>query len=277
MTQTHSTLFFLIGRIDVLLRPFLRFADQWYAPWVTVVSYLLIVFGLKAIYFIPSHDKEASERAKRKWAGLTFVHNLIIFLETAWILYLFGGAMLRYVTQNGLGYWGLYCDPNHNLDAESDFRFFESLFYLNKYHELFDTVILVLRGKSPSFLALFHHTVMLLVTYYNRWPYLAPAMWLSVVLNLVVHVFMYAYFTLTSLGIRLAFVRIWLTRIQILQFWIILFHALPWPYYRYYYGCLGHWFSWLWVVAPVTFINLLFLQFYVGQYIKQKKSSNKTE
>ncbi len=52
---------------------------------------------------------------------------------------------------------GLYCDPHHLLDGETDLRFYQSLFYLGKFHELFDTVILVMRGKSPSFLQVSGH------------------------------------------------------------------------------------------------------------------------
>lgn len=78
---------------------------------------------------------------------LTFTHNLVVALESGWILWLFMREVVLYLRTNGLGYWGLYCDPQHNLAIESDFRFYQSLFYLNKYHELFDTVILILRGN----------------------------------------------------------------------------------------------------------------------------------
>ncbi len=228
------------------------------------MSYLILVKLLLSVSkFLP--------RSKYVW--LTFVHNALVAIESLWMLIMFGNQVIRYVSTNG--YWALYCDPNHLLDGESDFRFYQSLFYLNKYHELFDTVILVLRGNSPSFLALFHHTIMLFVTYYNRWPYLAPVGWLSVILNLAVHVVMYGYFALHAIGYTLDFVRIWITRVQIAQFWVILLHALPWPVYRYYYGCLGCYSSWAWVAIPVTLINVLFLKFYFDQYSMQKLSNKK--
>ena len=252
----------LVGFIDGPARAFLRYTDKWYAPWVTVALYLLVVQLLLLLQpYLP----------KRKYTWLTFVHNALVAVESGWILYMFCNQVNVYVSKHG--YFNLYCDPNHILAVESDFRFYQSLFYLNKYHELFDTIILILRGNRPSFLALFHHTIMLFVTYYNRWPHLCPVGWLSTVLNLVVHVFMYGYFALHALGITLSFLRIWITRAQIIQFWAILIHALPWPYYRYYYGCLGHWSSWLWVTLPVTFINLLFVQFYLRQYSLQPLSN----
>jgi hypothetical protein len=240
----------------------LWFVDQWYAPWLTVLVYLVVVQGLLSV---------ARLLPKRKYTLLTFVHNALVAVESGYMLWLFGKEVVKYVWANG--YWALYCDPQHLLDGESDFRFYQSLFYLNKYHELFDTVILVLRGNRPSFLALFHHTIMMFVTYYNRWPYLAPVGWLSVILNLAVHVVMYGYFALHAIGYTVNFVRIWITRVQIAQFWLILLHALPWPFYRYYYGCLGHYSSWAWVAVPVALINALFLKFYFDQYSLQRLSN----
>lgn len=254
-----------LGFIDGPAKAFLWYSDQWYAPWLTVFLYLVLVKILLILSpYLP----------KRKYVLLTFTHNALVAFESGWILWMFGREVIKYVQTNGLGYWGLYCDPQHNFDGDSDFRFYQSLFYLNKYHELFDTVILILRGNKPSFLALFHHTIMLGVTFYNRWPHLAPVGWLSVSLNLLVHVFMYSYFALHAIGYTLSFVRIWITRGQIIQFWIILIHALPWPFYRYYYGCLGHWTSWAWVSLPVTLINILFVRFYLRQY-SLKPLSNK--
>jgi len=264
---TFDEQFPFMGIVDKPVRAFLWYSDQWYAPWLTVAVYLVLVQLLLLLSpYLP----------KYKYPWLTFVHNAVVAFESGYILWMFGKELVKYWATNGLGYWGLYCDPHHNLAAESNFRFYQSLFYLNKYHELFDTVILILRGNKPSFLALFHHTIMLGVTYYNRWPHLAPVGWLSVVLNLAVHVFMYSYFALHAIGITLSSVRIWITRVQIIQFWIILIHALPWPVYRYYYGCLGHWTSWAWVALPVGLINLLFVRFYLRQY-SLKPLSNKSK
>lgn len=102
----------------------------------------------------------------------------------------------------------------------------------------------------------------------QRWPYLVPAMWLSVALNLVIHIFMYSYFAVQALGIQLEWARKWITSGQIIQFWIILLHALPWPYFRWHYGCLGHWQSWLWVFVPVLYINVMFVEFFLSQYMR---------
>lgn len=245
------------------MRPLLWYADQWWCPWVAIVTYLVMVKVLLIF----------TRGTTRKYTLLTVVHNALVALESLYMFWTLMREVFRYVTTNGLGYWGLYCDPHHLLDSDSDLRFYQSLFYLGKFHELFDTVVLVLRGRSPSALQLFHHTVMLLVTYYNRWPFLVPAMWLSVALNEVVHVFMYSYFALQALGIQIEWVRRWITSGQIIQFWIILLHALPWPYFQHHYGCLGHWQSWLWVFIPVLLINLMFVEFYVSQYLRGAKPS----
>lgn len=254
----------ILDNIEFAFRTFLWFADQWYAPWAAVVTYLVVVLTLQKIFLVPK-----AQRTNR-WVFVSFLHNGIVALESLYMFVMFTKQLYIYLGAGG-GYWQLYCDPSHRLDADGDYRFYASLFYLSKWHELFDTVLLVARGRPASTLQLFHHTVMLLVTYYNRWPYIVSGMWLSVYLNLIIHIAMYSYFALAAIGIRLESVRIYMTRCQILQFWIILLHAAPWPYFRHVYGCLGHISSWLWVVVPVTFINLLFLRFYIKSYHAPEK------
>lgn len=65
--------------------------------------------------------------------------------------------------------------------------------YILKYVELFDTVLLAMRGKPMTFLHVFHHSATLLLS----WVQLNAetcVQWAVITLNLTVHVFMYAYY-----------------------------------------------------------------------------------
>ena len=55
---------------------------------------------------------------KRKYNLLTFVHNAVVCVESGYILFMFGREMFKYLETNSLGFWGLYCDPLHNLDRD---------------------------------------------------------------------------------------------------------------------------------------------------------------
>lgn len=88
---------------------------------------------------------------------------------------------------------------------------------LSKYYELFDTAIHFALNHEISFLHTFHHAVVLLTT--STW-YLAPIgmVLYGALFNTGVHVIMYTYYLLSSLGIRLP--KMGITMLQIVQFMV---------------------------------------------------------
>lgn len=89
---------------------------------------------------------------------------------------------------------------------------------MSKYYELLDTFILLLKGKSSSFLQTFHHSGSIL----SLWTMVVtriPGMWIFTFLNSFIHSLMYYYYTLTCLGYRPKWKR-HLTTMQITQFLI---------------------------------------------------------
>ncbi len=104
------------------------------------------------------------------------------------------------------------------------------LFYVSKYYELFDTVILLLKGKPSSFLQTFHHSGSII----SLWTMIVtriPGMWVFVFLNSFIHTIMYIYYTLTCLGHQPSWKKM-LTSMQISQFLVgnvlgILYFVIP--------------------------------------------------
>jgi len=86
---------------------------------------------------------------------------------------------------------------------------------LSKYYELFDTAIHFALNHEISFLHTFHHAVVLVTT--STW-YLAPIgmVLYGALFNTGVHVIMYTYYLLSSLGIKPP--KVGITLLQIVQF-----------------------------------------------------------
>jgi hypothetical protein len=83
--------------------------------------------------------------------------------------------------KRGVLYWGLY------------------IYYLSKYPELLDTVILVLKKKNVIFLHWYHHSSVILLCWY--WMYTRVSFGVApLLLNTFVHIFMYWYYFASSLG-----------------------------------------------------------------------------
>ena len=94
--------------------------------------------------------------------------------------------------------------------------FWMLLFILGKIVELGDTVLLLLSGKSPSFLHWFHHTTVLPWSWHEILAK-TPMNCFCMAFNYSVHSIMYGYFALNDTFDDPAFRRRWGTRITFIQ------------------------------------------------------------
>ncbi|KAJ3049225.1 hypothetical protein BCR33DRAFT_719540 [Rhizoclosmatium globosum] len=95
------------------------------------------------------------------------------------------------------------------------------LFFISKIPEFADTLIMVLKknNRQISFLHLYHHSSVLLVTWFCVFVAPGGEMWYSAAVNSFVHVIMYGYYFLSSLGVKqVAFVKKYITQMQMTQF-----------------------------------------------------------
>ena len=84
-----------------------------------------------------------------------------------------------------------------------------SVFYLSKFPELMDTVIMAIKGNTRqiSFLHVYHHTSIILVCFSLIYSAPGSDTYFSAFLNSCIHTLMYSYYLLTSLQIGLFFTR----------------------------------------------------------------------
>ncbi|KAI9754800.1 MAG: hsp90 co-chaperone Cdc37 [Chaenotheca gracillima] len=96
--------------------------------------------------------------------------------------------------------------------------FYGWIFYVSKYYEVLDTVIVLAKGKTSSVLQTYHHAGAILCVWAGI-RYMSPPIWMFVMVNSGIHMMMYTYYTLSafSLPIPVAIKRT-ITTLQIVQF-----------------------------------------------------------
>lgn len=92
------------------------------------------------------------------------------------------------------------------------------LFYLSKFYEVLDTVIILAKGKKSSTLQTYHHAGAMMCMWAGI-RYMASPIWIFALFNSLIHAMMYTYYTLTAISVPVP-VRIKrsLTTLQIVQF-----------------------------------------------------------
>jgi len=145
-------------------------------------------------------------------------------------------------------------------------------FYISKLVEFLDTGFMILRKKNDqiSFLHVYHH----IMTYGLWWigaKYVPGGdAFFSAMLNSWVHLIMYLYYLMSSLGIRDVWWKKYLTQIQMIQFVVNIIHAL--------YGIIidvdcpfPKWMGWSHLFYMVSLL-ILFGNFYIKAYNERKKA-----
>ena len=167
--------------------------------------------------------------------------------------------------------YGLYQSPHiyHKGNIPILEHVFTVYFYA-KVIELLDTVFMILRHKRRqiSFLHVFHHSSMLVLSDYSRlyaaWPAIAPMLGL----NSAVHIVLYLYYGLAALNPQNP--PQWkqrLTEFQIIQFFLDMIFATV--------GYLYHGFCIYGIMYGMAMIYL-FGSFYYRAYLRPKSAKQKS-
>ncbi|KAJ4456375.1 putative steroid isomerase [Paratrimastix pyriformis] len=185
------------------------FGSSWAWPLMTPVIYLGVLWAL-------NRYMKKREGMSLKWFALP--HNIFLCgLSLAMVLGILHDLLRLRDRSIDRSYFvtKLFCRAP---PLTGGLYFWSYIYYLSKFYELLDSVLIVLKKTKPlSFLHVFHHTVMLFT------PYLwlkgsLPGCWLACLFNSTVHVIMYAYYAGCVMGLRLGFLRRHITALQISQF-----------------------------------------------------------
>ncbi|KYQ90138.1 steroid isomerase [Tieghemostelium lacteum] len=229
-------------------------------PYSTSVTYLLVIFLLV---------KFMKNRKPMQLKGFSIVHNLNLILLSGSML--IGVLEAAYRQSQSQGTFSLFCEQSPNA-VQGRIGFWIYIFYLSKYVELIDTVILALKKRSIIFLHVFHHMIMVPLTHlWLKEQWLSGSWWCTFV-NSFIHVIMYYYYLQTTLGNQCWFKK-YITTSQIVQFLTGTVVVTYWLIIRKSYNCQGGLIPGVVSNLINTSFILLFSKFYIDSYLKGRSST----
>lgn len=173
-------------------------------------AYLAII-GMHTLLFSSKSPPKLGE-----FLGLQKIHNVILSLGS---LVMFTCCLLevynRSIHENDVSW--LLCEKE-TTSIQGSLWFWSFIYYLSKYYELLDTVLQLIQGKIPPnyVLHVYHHSCVI----FMGWIWMqsgASIQFIGLLFNCFVHVIMYYYFYLKSIGIT-PWWKKWVTTLQIIQF-----------------------------------------------------------
>lgn len=239
-------------------------------PWISVGLYALMVFGLPKVL-------------KKPVPGMDFVMAI-------WNLFLsvFSVAMLFGVLPNYIGliqtygFWTIFCDADARILIPGRQVFWGYMFSLSKYLELFDTLWLILKkpDRPVQFLHWYHHITVLLFTWYAEYWKLSVGM-LFVIMNTIIHSFMYFYYFLTAIKVNTKAMALPITIGQISQMFFGIAIIGVWAYrvYALKEKCLCTQPDLLSLSCAIMYGSYfyLFVSFFIKRYCSGKPPKKKEE
>lgn len=262
--------------------PLLPFS-HWFQPSLVAAIYLILVLVANATLHSSWRLRLAvwsdSSPLFIAWSAL---HNIFLVIYSLMIMggiFVDGGALVR-----ERGFISLLCPSVSEEGSLMRGRAlaWAYLFYLVKFYELVDTLLLAIRGKRIIALHCYHHLVMLPTMWSCFNGELLLCLLMASFFNSLVHVIMYSYYCTTALKMHIPLpIKKTITIVQIVQFVMgalggstfVVFYVrqprLTYPYYR--QGCAGEPYS----IIATTCINLSFLimfsRFFRTTYSKDDK------
>lgn len=231
--------------------------SSWKVPFVMSTLYLVVIFLLKQVVM--------KNRERFSLIYVSAIHNFIMFALSVVCFIGMAYGILTQVLDYGVE--TLFCDSKGLVEGKGTLYFWMYIFYLTKFYELIDTVLICLRRSQLIFLHLYHHFATGPLCFICLY-YVIPVQWIATTLNALVHIPMYWYYFLVTFKIYSRWKK-YITIIQIVQFIINLtvYSATMAYHYLYAKNCRGYdgWGSILAAGIIYSYL-LLFLQFYKKSY-----------
>ena len=95
---------------------------------------------------------------------LTIIHSAILAIYSGWTCYYAWIIVGGHIAEHGL--WVSLCDTDGALWTAKNAGWWVTHFYISKYYEFIDTWIILLKGRKPMFLQVYHHVRILSLIVY---------------------------------------------------------------------------------------------------------------
>ena len=171
-------------------KPFLAFALR---PEVMLALVLLYTVSKPMFKLIATYVDSRSQGFR----AVIALHNLGLAVFSAVLAWNSWGVSITHFANHG--FLATYCDYDGTFWNAGGLGAWAIIFYLSKYYEFIDTWVLVLKGKQPSFLQVYHHTGVVI----SCWgAVISQGTWIMMVilLNSVIHTLMYTYFLIKTIS-----------------------------------------------------------------------------
>eukprot|EP01103_Thecamoeba_quadrilineata_P000802 TRINITY_DN10704_c0_g1_i1.p1 TRINITY_DN10704_c0_g1~~TRINITY_DN10704_c0_g1_i1.p1 ORF type:complete len:255 (-),score=30.54 TRINITY_DN10704_c0_g1_i1:146-868(-) len=225
--------------------------------------------GLGVFYLVMIKALQYWMRNRPEFTNLrtfTVVHNILMTIAS---LIMFVGVAYELAIVWSVHDWDptlAFCDPDNVLRTPGvDFWFY--VFFLSKFVEYTDTVLLILKKKDVIFLHSYHHWVTPIIVWSAAF-YPISSSWMGPLTNSFVHIIMYAYYTLCEYNLPRKY-GTYVTMLQLTQFIINLLWfvgigvALPY--------CGGNVYSYVFLISQYLFFLYLFVNLFKNRSKRLKK------
>lgn len=249
---------------------FVELADDRTNDWPLMKSPVpgLTIIGLYLYFVNYAGPRFMKDRKPFQMKKTLIVYN---FLQVLVSVYLFVEGM------NGgwLRHYSWRCQPVDFSRTEMGMREARGcyVYFIAKITELLDTIFFVLRKKDNqvSFLHLYHHTVMPMISWGCTKYYPGGHGTFIGVINSFVHIVMYFYYMLAAMGPefqRYLWWKHWITNLQMIQFGMAFLHSAQ----LLYTDCGYPRWSVCFTLPNAIFFYMLFNDFYKKSYSKKGKA-----
>ncbi|XP_047318547.1 putative elongation of fatty acids protein DDB_G0272012 [Impatiens glandulifera] len=229
---------------------------------IAFVSYLSLTFFLRRLSVPPIPSSILKP--------ISAVHNIILLLISLTMVI---GVTLSTISQMPNFKWTV-CFPI-SQPTKGPVFFWAYIFYLSKFLEFIDTLLIILAGSNRrlSFLHVYHHAVVIFMCY--QWVSKPQSMFpIGVATNASVHVLMYCYYFACAIGRQPKWKKA-VTNCQIVQFVFGFLLSTVMIYYHFTgSGCSGIW-QWCFNAVFNATLLAMFVDFHSNKnnyVIKDKRT-----
>lgn len=180
-------------------RSFYEVSLQAWVPIVFSLVYYLVAHSANHFFVGPKHVARDYTKGTGVLAlllrNLVIAHNAFLAVYSGWTFFNVVPVVARFFAlgHRSAGFEGVklaLCSMPTNTVTLAPYTW---LFYISKYYEVVDSMILVIKGKTVSNLQSYHHAGALLAMWI-AYRYQSQAVWVFVAFNSGVHTAMYSYY-----------------------------------------------------------------------------------